>query len=178
MHRSIQRITRSVMMSLAAALLATAAEAATGTATIHGTSDDSPISGIATFTDTDRGLEVSIRIASAPPGQHGIHIHQFGACDSGGNAAGSHYNPDGVKHGYLLSDGLGGAHAGDLGNIEIGPDGSGHLDLIILGLTVTGGKYSVAGRSVILHAQQDDFGQPTGNAGGRIGCGVIVITGE
>jgi Cu-Zn family superoxide dismutase len=29
---------------------------------------------------------------------------------------------------------------------------------------------------VILHEKEDDFGQPTGNAGGRIGCGVIHST--
>ncbi|MBI3323135.1 MAG: superoxide dismutase family protein, partial [Candidatus Omnitrophica bacterium] len=34
------------------------------------------------------------------------------------------------------------------------------------------------GRSLILHEKVDDFGQPLGNAGGRIGCGVIRIVGE
>ena len=29
------------------------------------------------------------------------------------------------------------------------------------------------GASIIVHAKKDDGGQPTGNAGGRIGCGVI-----
>jgi Cu-Zn family superoxide dismutase len=32
---------------------------------------------------------------------------------------------------------------------------------------------SFVGRAIIVHAKKDDGGQPTGNAGGRIGCGVI-----
>ena len=32
---------------------------------------------------------------------------------------------------------------------------------------------SFLGRSLIIHAKQDDGGQPSGNAGGRIGCVVI-----
>jgi len=36
-----------------------------------------------------------------------------------------------------------------------------------------GGPYAVAGRAVIVHANPDDFSQPSGNAGGRIACGVI-----
>ena len=36
--------------------------------------------------------------------------------------------------------------------------------------------HAVAGRAFILHEKQDDFGQPTGNAGGRIGCGKIDTT--
>ena len=39
------------------------------------------------------------------------------------------------------------------------------------------GPNSVIGRSVIVHAKPDDFKtqQPPGNAGDRIGCGVIGI---
>jgi Cu-Zn family superoxide dismutase len=29
-----------------------------------------------------------------------------------------------------------------------------------------------------VHEKADDFGQPTGNAGGRVGCGVIAVTGD
>ena len=36
------------------------------------------------------------------------------------------------------------------------------------------GPNSVIGHSIIIHDKSDDFvTQPTGNAGGRIGCGVI-----
>jgi len=38
------------------------------------------------------------------------------------------------------------------------------------------GPASILGRSVIVHTNEDDLkSQPTGNAGGREGCGVIGI---
>ncbi|MBI2167628.1 MAG: superoxide dismutase family protein, partial [Candidatus Omnitrophica bacterium] len=46
---------------------------------------------------------------------------------------------------------------------------------VVPGLTLKEGEYAVAGRALILHEKEDDFGQPTGNAGGRIACGVIQL---
>ena len=149
-----------------------------GIATIQGTQPESPITGTATLLPTPQGLRASIRVTGAPPGTHGIHFHEKGDCGQGGNAAGGHYNPAGVQHGFLPKDGLRGAHAGDLGNIQIGPDGTGTLDLILPGLTLREGAHPVDGRAIILHEKADDFGQPTGNAGGRIACGVIAVTGR
>ena len=63
-------------------------------------------------------------------------------------------------------------------DIVIDEDGSGQLMSTLPGVTLTGQPYHVAGRAVILHALKDDFGQPTGNAGARIGCGTIVLTAE
>jgi Cu-Zn family superoxide dismutase len=41
-------------------------------------------------------------------------------------------------------------------------------------LTVRPGPNSVVGKSVIFHEKADDMStQPTGNAGGRLGCGVV-----
>lgn len=175
-----------VALAVIASLWASPVWAETAGAFIHSTATDgSLLNGHATLTDeatgeeTDEGaLAVSIQVSGAPPGKHGIHIHQFGDCSDTGKAAGGHYNPDGVSHGYLPDDGLTKAHAGDLGNIEIGQDGTGTLELTIPGLSVGDGPYTVAGRAIILHEKVDDFGQPTGNAGGRIGCGTIVITSE
>jgi len=152
------------------------ARAESGKAVIQATAEGAAISGEATLTETPEGLNVSVRVANVTPGKHGLHIHQYGACGDAGNAAGGHYNPHGVKHGLLPTDGFTGAHAGDLGNIDIGADGSGTLELTLPELRLSGGEHSVGGRSVILHEKADDFGQPTGNAGGRIGCGVIAIT--
>ena len=149
--------------------------AAQATADIHGTAPGSTLSGTATFEDTPEGLKIKAQVQGAPPGKHGFHIHEVGDCGDTGRAAGGHFNPEGVPHGLLSKDGFHGAHAGDLGNMEIAADGTGTYETVLPALTLGEGKYSVAGRSVILHEKEDDFGQPTGNAGGRIGCGVVEV---
>ncbi|WAL58784.1 superoxide dismutase family protein [Thermocoleostomius sinensis] len=152
-----------------------AALAATGQVMFQGTSETSAVSGIAKLQDTEAGLQITLDL-EAPPGEHGFHIHEFGSCADAGNAAGGHYNPDRVKHGYLLSDGFSNAHAGDLGNVRVNSDGKATYTATVSGLSLTQGKYSVAGRAMIVHEKPDDFGQPTGNAGGRPGCGTIILT--
>lgn len=152
--------------------------AATAKAILEGTTENSELIGIIRFQDTDEGLRSEVNIFGAEPGLHGIHIHETGSCSDSGNAAGGHYNPEKTKHGFVPTDGFSQAHAGDFGNIEINENGEGTLLLIIPGLTITGGKYNVEGKSVILHEKKDDFGQPTGNAGGRVGCGIIQIDAE
>ncbi len=147
--------------------------AASAAAEIKGTEPGSKISGTIIFQEKKGGLQVTTKISGAPAGLHGFHIHENGSCGDKGNAAGGHFNPDGVKHGLLRKDGFASAHAGDLGNVKIKANGKGGLKRFLPGLTLADGKYAVAGKSVILHEKQDDFGQPTGNAGGRIGCGVI-----
>ncbi|MCA9398541.1 MAG: superoxide dismutase family protein [Candidatus Omnitrophica bacterium] len=143
------------------------------TAQIKGTQPGSDISGSAEFTETQNGLRVHAHIQGVSgSGKHGFHIHENGSCDNSGKAAGGHYNPKEVKHGYLPDDGLKGAHAGDMGNIVIDQKGEGKLTVDLPGLSLLG-KNNVLGRAVILHEKEDDFGQPTGNAGSRIGCGVI-----
>lgn len=154
---------------------ASQAMAASARATIQATAPDSPVTGEAALVETPNGLRVGVHIHHAPPGQHGLHIHEHSSCAEAGNAAGGHYNPAGMPHGYAPKDGLAHAHPGDLGNIEIGQDGSGRLDIMLPGVALDEGTYIVADRAIILHEHEDDFGQPTGNAGGRIGCGVIVL---
>ena len=149
------------------------ARAAKATAVIQGTQENSELAGSVHLEDTDEGLLIEAEVFGAPPGLHGFHIHENGSCEDQGNAAGGHYNPDSAPHGFLPADGLEHAHAGDLGNIEINEEGEGTLGIMLPNLTLSGGKYNVGGRAVILHEKLDDFGQPVGNAGARIGCGVI-----
>ncbi|MGG6296039.1 superoxide dismutase family protein [Leptolyngbya sp. AN02str] len=142
------------------------------TADIHDTGNGA-LSGQATFTETETGLIIRAQVANAPVGFHGFHIHEGERCEDGGKAAGGHYNPDGVKHGKLVTDGFANAHAGDLGNLVIGLGGSGTYQQEIPGLRLTEGAHAIANRAVIVHEKMDVYVQPTGNAGDRIGCGVI-----
>lgn len=149
--------------------------AATGQATLQGTSPDSNLAGVVNLQNSEAGLQIKVSLSNAPAGEHGFHIHEFGSCAEGGNAAGGHYNPDGVPHGDLVKDGFANAHAGDLGNITVADDGTASYSATVPGLSLTEGKYVVADHAFIVHEKVDDFGQPTGNAGGRIGCGVITL---
>lgn len=167
---------RMVGLGSACLVWATVVHAETGRAILQATSDGSSVTGAATLTDTPGGLTVEVQVSHVSPGKHGLHIHEYGACGDGGRAAGSHYNPSGVAHGFLPRDGVQQAHPGDLGNIEVASEGTGTLALVLPGVSLSGGAYSVAGRAIVLHELVDDFGQPTGNAGGRIGCGTILIT--
>ncbi|HEY9711200.1 MAG TPA: superoxide dismutase family protein [Oculatellaceae cyanobacterium] len=146
-------------------------------AAIKSTSDPSKVIGEVSFSNTSGGMLVEAKINDAPPGKHGFHIHEVGNCGDKGNAAKGHFNPDKVKHGFVPKDGFKNAHAGDLGNITISSDGKGTLSETVPGLTLSGSKYAINSLSVILHEKVDDFGQPLGNAGGRIGCGIITTNG-
>ena len=42
-------------------------------------------------------------------------------------------------------------------------------------ISIAGMKNPIIGRGVIVHAKVDDGGQPVGNAGARIACGVIGV---
>jgi superoxide dismutase, Cu-Zn family len=152
--------------------------AAVGTAEIKGTETNSLIKGTASFEDTAAGLHVKAQLIGVPAGAHGFHIHEYGSCDQMAKAAGGHYNPFGATHGDVMKAGLHHAHAGDLGNVTAQADGSATLDLTIPGLTLVTGANTVAGRSVVLHEKVDDLTtQPAGNAGARIACGSILLSG-
>lgn len=153
----------------------------TAQAIIVNTSDATKVMGRVSFLETSQGMQIEAKLdnaSNATPGEHGFHIHEFGSCENEAKAAGGHFNPDSVKHGKLISDGFAQAHAGDLGNIVISNNGTATLSQTLPEVRLSGGKYPIAGRAVILHEKNDDFGQPVGNAGGRIGCGTITFTGS
>ena len=118
------------------------------------------------------------KVTGLTPGKHGFHIHEFGDLSDGCTSAGGHYNPDGVDHGGL-EGGMKDAHVGDLGNIVANDDGVADIKLILKRVDLHGDR-SVVGRALIVHADEDDLGKggdaeslKTGNAGDRLGCGVI-----
>lgn len=138
---------------------------------------DSDASGTVTFTETADGVVVTADIARVSPGMHGIHLHELGDCSAEDfTTTGGHFNPTDAPHGAPTEEMR---HAGDFGNIEIGEDGAGRLELTTTMLTVSDGPNTVLGRAVILHEGEDDLvSQPTGDAGGRIACGVVTLEGE
>lgn len=112
----------------------------------------------------------------APNSTHAIHIHEKGDCSAAdASSAGGHFNPAGAPHGKV---GSGAHHGGDMNNIIADGEGVARVDVHAEGVTLGGGAANdVAGKAVIVHASQDDYRtQPTGNAGGRIACGVITVT--
>jgi len=122
---------------------------------------------------------ITITLKGVPPGKHGIHIHQSGDLREGCNSLCAHFNPSGKLHGGPDDKER---HVGDLGNIE--PNSYGIIRTTLYDNKVKlSGKYSIIGRSVVIHAKEDDLGKggnaeslKTGNAGKRIACGVIGIS--
>lgn len=120
----------------------------------------------------DGSVEVTLALTGVPPGVHGFHIHEKGDCGDNGNAAGGHYNPAGTAHGAPNSDPH---HAGDFGNVTADANGNVSTKFTTRSITVEDGPMTAVGHAVILHANPDDLqSQPSGNAGARIACGVVM----
>jgi superoxide dismutase, Cu-Zn family len=136
----------------------------------------SKVKGKATFTQNDKGaIVVRIEVSDAPPGMHAVHIHEKGDCSSpDGKSAGDHWNPTHMEHGKWGATGDH-YHLGDIGNLSVEPNGKGTLTLETTKWSAgTGGVNDVIGHAIVVHGGVDDFKtQPSGNAGPRIGCGVI-----
>lgn len=168
-------VKRSLGLLLSAIAVCAPVRAATGVALIKGTQPGSAIEGRATLEETKAGLKIMAQVHGLTPGSHGFHIHEYGDCSDLGRSAGSHFNPMHSPHGDVVKSGMKKAHAGDLGNITADAKGDASIEVVVPKLSLTGGKYDVAGRSLIVHEKADDFSQPAGNAGGRAACGVIVL---
>jgi superoxide dismutase, Cu-Zn family len=134
------------------------------------------ISGTVKFIEEKKGeIKVDINLKGVTTGEHGFHIHEFGDCSVPDfSSAGGHFNPIANDHGSRESKVR---HHGDLGNISVSnKDKTYKASFSDSKLSLTGDN-SIIGRSIIIHQNKDDFTtQPTGNAGGRIACGVIGIT--
>ncbi len=135
--------------------------------------NESGLTGKAVFTQDGDNIKFVISLANASPGEHAVHIHETGDCSApDGKSAGGHWNPTGVAHGKW---GEGEFHLGDIGNLTANAQGMGKLELTTnLWEMNTGSDIDFVGKAIIVHADADDFvSQPSGNAGPRIGCGVI-----
>ena len=152
--------------------LTSAQEPTKAIAVLHPTAG-SNVGGIVTFTRSGEEVKVVADITGLTPGKHGFHIHEFGDCSSSdGSSAGGHFNPMHKAHGAPDATDR---HAGDLGNIEADASGKAHLESSDKVMKLSGAE-SIIGHAVIVHEKADDLKtQPTGNAGGRLACGVIGV---
>ncbi|XP_049295303.1 uncharacterized protein LOC125770104 [Anopheles funestus] len=121
---------------------------------------------------------IEINVVGLTPGKHGFHIHEKGDLTDGCASTGGHYNPDKVSHG-APNDQV--RHVGDLGNIAADDNGIAKTSYSDTVVSLYGAR-SVLGRAIVIHAEVDDLGKTnhpdslkTGNAGGRVACGVIGI---
>jgi Cu-Zn family superoxide dismutase len=135
--------------------------------------------------------KLTVSVHGLPAGYHGFHIHKKGVCDPKSTdpktgspffSAGPHFDLDTHSHPE---------HSGDLPDLLVGEDGTGHL-------TAVTDRFRMRqlldrdGSAIIVHALPDNqanipkrYGEPggktgpdaesrkTGDSGARIACGVI-----
>jgi Cu-Zn family superoxide dismutase len=159
-----------------------AAPASTSTAqqaaAVLASASGSRVSGKLTLAPMGDGVHLGGEVGGlAPNGQFGFHVHEKGDCSAvDATSAGAHFNPATRAHGRA---GTAMHHAGDMDNIASDGSGVARVNVHLRGVTLGGGAPNdIANRAVIVHAAPDDYvTQPTGNAGARVACGVIKVTG-
>lgn len=136
----------------------------------------STVKGEVLFYQRQNGVVLKTTFTKLPPGKHGFHIHKAGdlrgdgcklACDHWHKGAATiHGGPPSSK---------GSRHTGDLGNIEM-KGSKVEIEYFLRKVSVE----ELYGRSVIVHADEDDYGKgdhedskTTGHSGARIACAVI-----
>ncbi|KAF9675154.1 hypothetical protein SADUNF_Sadunf09G0002600 [Salix dunnii] len=172
---------QSFSLSLAAKkeppLFVVAAATKKAVAVLKGTSN---VEGVVTLTqEADGPTTVNARITGLTPGPHGFHLHQYGDTTNGCMSTGAHFNPNNLKHG-APEDEI--RHAGDLGNIVANAEGVAEAIIVDSQIPLSGPN-AVIGRALVVHELEDDLGKgghelssTTGNAGGRLACGVVGLT--
>jgi Cu-Zn family superoxide dismutase len=163
----------STFIALLGAATALPAAAQTAKATLK--TADGKEAGAATLTQTPSGVLIALAVKGLPAGEHAFHVHAVGKCEPPFTSAGGHFNPEGRKHGMLAADGH---HAGDMPNLHIPASGELAVEVQNASITLEKGKPNSAfgpnGTALVIHAGKDDYKtDPTGDAGGRIACGVI-----
>uniref|UniRef100_K4NS89 Superoxide dismutase [Cu-Zn] n=1 Tax=Musa acuminata AAA Group TaxID=214697 RepID=K4NS89_MUSAC len=146
-------------------------------AVLKGNSD---VEGVVTLVQEDNGpTTVNVRVTGLTPGLHGFHLHEYGDTTNGCISTGAHFNPNKMTHGAPEDEVR---HAGDLGNIVANSEGVAEATKVDSQIPLSG-LNSVVGRALVVHELEDDLGKgghelslTTGNAGGRLACGVVGLT--
>lgn len=120
--------------------------------------------GTVRFLPRQGGTLVVAEICGLPGSNTGffaLHIHEGSDCQGNGFPnTGGHYDPDQTAHPK---------HAGDLPPL-LSDNGKAYSQVLTGRFRVS----DIVGKTVVVHAGTDDFfTQPSGNAGKKIGCGVV-----
>lgn len=133
------------------------------------------VSGTVQLRPMADGVHLQGELGGFTPGSsHGFHVHERGDCSAAdASSAGDHFNPTGAAHGRA---GAGAHHLGDMDNLVANVDGVARVDVHVRGVSLgTRRPDDILNRALVVHAQADDYrSQPSGNAGARVACGVIL----
>ncbi len=141
-------------------------------AIVNGSREYPSVHGIVRFYKVQSGVVVRSEFEGLPKGNapcdspiFAFHIHSVGDCSEKDGeafpATMGHYNPENCLHPY---------HAGDMPPLF---SASGRAVSVFLTNRFT--IEEILEKSIIVHSSPDDFTtQPSGNAGTKIACGIIV----
>jgi len=160
-------------------------EARHAMAAIQAGTDEGVSGEIHFFQESEREpIQIRGHIDGLAAGLHGLHVHQDGNLTSACSDSGPHFNPDGVNHGAQPNP-RATRHVADLGNVVASENGTAAFDIDDHLQSLYEGGSFIAGRAIVIHALEDDLGlggddgsKATGNAGARLGCGLIVLQKE
>jgi Cu-Zn family superoxide dismutase len=140
--------------------------------------------GVVKLTQEKEGtVLVRAVVHDLPAGFHGFHVHAVGECVPPFTSAGGHYNPADASHGE---------HAGDMPVLLVNDDGTAQLRFTTDRFSVEE-LFDADGSAIIVHAAPDNYANipdryhshtedvfgpdsatlATGDAGGRLACGVV-----
>ncbi|KAL9272190.1 Superoxide dismutase [Cu-Zn]-like protein [Drosera capensis] len=91
-------------------------------------SSSAGVTGTVYFSQEGDGpTTVTGNLSGLKPGLHGFHVHALGDTTNGCLSTGPHFNPAGHEHGAPEDEVR---HAGDLGNVTVGDDGTATFTII------------------------------------------------